>query len=107
MLLEGNALACEHFGWMRGWNLKRRLLWHRTGIKASKTYRVYSNAFMEGRPQGDTGPRNYLRPGIPSIQPGAGGPPSSHIPDRRVSSAVEWPAPVCQQSSAGNSQGNL
>ncbi len=61
------------------------LAWCRTGIKATKTYRVYSNAFMEGRPQGETGPRNYLRPGIPSIQSGPGAPLSSHIPDRRVS----------------------
>ncbi len=61
------------------------LAWCRTGIKATKTYRVYSNAFMEGRPQGETGPRNYLRPGIPSIQSGPGAPHSSHVPDRRVS----------------------
>ena len=44
---------------------------------------------MEGRPQGETGPRNYLRPGIPSIQSGPGGPQSSHVPDRRVSLYTE------------------
>ena len=56
----------------------------RTGVKASKSYRVYSNAFMEGRPQSETGPRNYLRPGIPSIHPGAGGPQSTAMAARRV-----------------------
>ena len=53
-------------------------------MKASKSYRVYSNAFMEGRPQSETGPRNYLRPGIPSIHPGAGGPQSTAMTARRV-----------------------
>ena len=56
----------------------------RTGVKASKLYRVYSNAFMEGRPQSETGPRNYLRPGIPSIHPGTGGPQSTAMTARRV-----------------------
>ena len=47
--------------------------------------RAPSLAFMEGRPQSETGPRNYLRPGIPSIQAGPGGPLSSHVPENRVS----------------------
>lgn len=46
------------------------LQWHalcRSGTKASTAYRVYSNAFMEGRQQNETKGAGYVRPGIPSI----------------------------------------
>lgn len=54
------------------------LTFGRTGTKASNLYRIYSNAFMEGRPH-EIG-CGYMRSGIPSIQSTASARPSGSTP---------------------------
>ncbi|BDA49454.1 hypothetical protein COCOBI_14-0710 [Coccomyxa sp. Obi] len=62
----------------------------RTGTKAGTSYRVYSNAFMEGRRQnGAQGSGGYVRPGIPSITSPAFRGHSSVPPRLRTSAAAE------------------
>ncbi|EIE19066.1 hypothetical protein COCSUDRAFT_59552 [Coccomyxa subellipsoidea C-169] len=60
----------------------------RTGTKASTSYRVYSNAFMEGRRANGAPGAAYARPGIPSISslPAQRGRPL--LPMRERSSSV-------------------
>ncbi|CAL8464663.1 g4198 [Coccomyxa elongata] len=63
----------------------------RTGTKASTSYRVYSNAFMEGRRQNGGQGSAYMRPGIPSItSPAFQG--HSSVPPRLRTSAASEPA---------------